>query len=166
MTPAFPPLEHYSFAPVGRIEDRDQWDHFMKPLGFWVSVPGRDDWPAFCRDLGFHHRLLLRYQVQLVPTANILWLQSPSDIEGFTAQYGIDFQGIGSIEWGRVAQDYDGILIAPFQWRRLYHLPEMSWYYSWDCASGCIWSASAVASIELLPPVVFLEPVEGEAHAN
>jgi hypothetical protein len=50
------------------------------------------------------------------------------------------------IEWRKVAERFDGIIIAPYIWQRRLDL-ESSWYYSWDCASGCIWNASAVREI-------------------
>lgn len=38
---------------------------------------------------------------------------------------------------------------APYQWRRR-NERGFSWYYGWDCASGCIWRASAIREIRLI----------------
>ena len=43
------------------------------------------------------------------------------------------------IDWARVAENYDGIEIAPYIHKaRMGHM----WYYGWDVASGCIWNTS------------------------
>ena len=41
-------------------------------------------------------------------------------------------------DWKLIAQEFDGIEIAPYQWeiRMDYNF---FWYYGWDCASGCLW---------------------------
>jgi len=48
------------------------------------------------------------------------------------------------IDWGRVAEDYSGIEIAPYLYEaRMKHM----WYYGWDVASGCIWGKGVVKNI-------------------
>lgn len=91
-------------------------------------------------------RLLLRQRIILTPAANILHLQTPKELDDFTTKYRSTphFSDI-HLEWDRVAEEYQGILIAPYQWsRRL----ELMWYYSWDCASGCIWDITAIERVE------------------
>lgn len=47
------------------------------------------------------------------------------------------------LDWRRIAEAHDGIVIAPYQFsRRL-----TRWYCGWNCASGCIWRPEAVAEI-------------------
>ena len=82
--------------------------------------------------------------------ANLLWLSSAADIDSFTAEYGWAPEYINVsrifVRWSRVAAAYQGMVIAPYIWeRRLDH--GASWYYAWDCASGCIWDARAIAHI-------------------
>ena len=138
----------YSQAQTGRRSD--------KPDGLWVSVDGEDDWPSWCRseqwgDVDAKHR----YALTLADDANILTLGSVAELRAFTEQYadpnkqvhGVDW----AIDWARVASEYQGIIIAPYQWpARL----TISWYYGWDCASGCIWDASAFAAVELMSEAV------------
>ena len=50
------------------------------------------------------------------------------------------------IDWPKVAERYDGIIIAPYQWSR--RLDGPMWYYGWDCASGCVWRARAVLELK------------------
>lgn len=52
-----------------------------------------------------------------------------------------------TIDWGRVAEKYGGIEIAPgLPWR---FRTRSKWYYTWDCASGVIWDVNAITGIEL-----------------
>jgi hypothetical protein len=99
-------------------------------------------------------------RIHLAERANILRLGSPAALDVFTAEYGgappiyraLD-QRFGErtmmIDWRRVASVYDGIIIAPYQWSRRLD-GGARWYYGWDCASGCIWNATAIARVEHL----------------
>lgn len=42
-----------------------------------------------------------------------------------------------SIDWKKVANEYDGIEINPMIYKL--RLMGLSWYYTWDVAGGCIW---------------------------
>ncbi|QDM58016.1 hypothetical protein SEA_DALLAS_199 [Mycobacterium phage Dallas] len=139
-------LEVYAAAPITLDRSRiytQAVDH--KPEGLWVSVAGEDDWPTWCRGEEFSFdNLTVCHRVTLVPGANILHLKSPMDIDAFHYLYAN--RGILDwIDWGKVAADYDGIIIAPYQWSRRM---DPHWYYTWDCASGCIWNLEAIESVE------------------
>jgi hypothetical protein len=138
-------LIHYSDAALGTIYSVEQHDvcHF-KPRGLWVSVDG---------DEGLE-RLTHAHVITLADRANILRLSGAADLDAFTAEFlhkpypGLEYR---AIDWRPVAAKYQGIIIAPYIWERRLtdHAP---WYYAWDCASGCIWDASAiknVAAVEL-----------------
>ncbi len=119
----------------------------MKPRGLWVSVDGPRDWPEWCADENFRDtKAQHRYRVTLASSANILTLSTVESLVGFDIEYG-DGGDLGLIDWALVAAKYQGIIIAPYQWG---HRLGMLWYYGWDCASGCIWDASAIASVERL----------------
>ena len=49
------------------------------------------------------------------------------------------------IDWTAVGKNHDAIVIAPYIWER--RLDGPMWYYGWDCASGCVWNATAVAEL-------------------
>lgn len=129
-----------------------------KPRGLWVSVLGEDDWYSWCRDEDFCvDSLDNEYEVTLTSDASILLLTTADAVRRFTSEYsympewmrdegGSDRYGSWFIDWERVAQLYAGIVIAPYQWDLRYD-NAMSWYYGWDCASGCIWDLSAVAKV-------------------
>jgi hypothetical protein len=147
-------LSHFSEKTLGEIrsvEQRLQGDYkseFEKPKGLWVSVDGEDDWESWCRSemTGWiEHKQ--RYRVILAETPRILVLSSHCDLDDFQHEYGRDCGRWNEkyIEWPSVAAKYSGIIIAPYQWScRM----DMNWYYGWDCASGCIWNADAIDSVE------------------
>jgi hypothetical protein len=132
---------------------------FGKPVGFWVSVAGEDDWPQCCQDNEYDQsRLKIGHLVTLDPDSQVLRIDSSEGLLAFHGTYGVetDFerrnrdvfqQDSWPIDWYEVAQDYDGIIIAPYQWgSRL----QVDFYYNWECASGCIWTTDAIASVEIV----------------
>lgn len=139
-------LIHHSNAPLTEVRSVSQNDAHMKPQGLWVSVKGKNDWRQWCESEDFNvDRLAVETLVALSPDANILHISGPFHIDAFTQEYGT---GNGyEIDWQSVADKYDGIIIAPYCWERRMseHTP---WYYTWDCASGCIWNARAIASLQ------------------
>ena len=50
------------------------------------------------------------------------------------------------INWIEVAKEYKGINITPYQWNRR----ENEWYYTWDCASQCVWDYTAITDVQEL----------------
>lgn len=158
-------LEHYSDS--AEPLDLDALGRHRRPLsdkpdGLWVSVPGPSDWPAFCRSADFHlgrHRHL----VTIADDANLLVLDTIVSVLGLHRlfpgrdpvaemlasmpgghAFGMDSF---SIDWAAIAERWDGVLIPTYQ-----HSARLSdkarWYYSWDCASGCIWNRRAIAKVE------------------
>ena len=145
-------LRHYSGKPLSNVYSVQQEAHAeSKPRGLWVSVLGEDDWPSWCRSEKFALESLEQcLEVVLAIPHNILILNSIQDIDEFHEQYnGPLYPGATTsraINWQRVAESFHGIIIAPYQWGRRLD-DKTGWYYGWDCASGCIWDASAIASI-------------------
>jgi hypothetical protein len=85
------------------------------------------------------------YTVTLSPTANILHVKSKKALENFARNFFLDSPYYPSIDWNKVAEEYQGIIIAPYRWE---HRLDMMWYYGWDCASGCIWDSKAIERVE------------------
>lgn len=113
----------------------------FKPFGFWYGVNG--DWERWCRaeQWGLHGTM---YEHELtLGQENLLILSSVADIDCFHNEFKASlFPGLKYfqyIDWRRVVQKWDGIEIAPYQWDRRHAGEAHSWYYPWDCASGCIW---------------------------
>ena len=143
-------LRHYTsevltFDP-SRTYEQNAPRTFGKPVGFWVSVEGEDDWPSWCQSAEFAVESLSHIAaVSLADGHRILELAWPEDLTRFAAKYLVRVRSNDwGIDWQRVASDYDGLIIAPYQWScRL----GMDWYYGWDCASGCIWNLAAIDSV-------------------
>lgn len=143
-------LLHYTnnanLVPCSCDQLRDTDD---KPSGLWVSIG--EAWKKFCIDAQFRrHALDYVYQVHLSDTANILTLDNPAKVEAFEAAFkevgDKDYMGIyyPSIHWRDVAECYQGIIIPT------HRLHGSKWHRTWDIPSGCIWDASAIASVELV----------------
>lgn len=156
---ALPELFHWSASPLqwkpGTAIVRNARPDGMKPTGLWVSSDGPDSWESWCRGQEYClGNLAHKHRVTLKRKAKILHISTPQEFDAFCAWYTPPLWLGGKqlpptiIDWERVAAMYQGILIAP-------HLPERHhdgpiWYYIWDCASGCIWDANAISSIELV----------------
>lgn len=149
-------LLHYSPRPfVGPVKTRaPELSVDSKPKGLWLSVEGRDDWQKWCEGEQFLlDDLRCVSEIVLRRAAKIIRLTTAVDIDAFHAAYSTslfpdrpDLCAGMAIDWPRVAERYDGIIIAPYQWgRRLDGITR--WYYGWDCASGCIWRGRAVADV-------------------
>ncbi|WP_280320161.1 hypothetical protein [Nocardia wallacei] len=161
-----PRLFHYRAEPLAfdraRIYTQRKPGSHTKPVGFWVSVQGEDDWPSWCRDNEYSvNALSVAHEVRLSGSAAIRLITSVAEIDEFHDEfaeatdfdlrcgYGRDHWGIG---WDRVIRRYDGIIIAPYLWERRLGT-KCGWYYTWDCASGCIWNLDAIESVAVVEVV-------------
>lgn len=159
-------LIHYSRKPLTTIYSVKQSQPNRgvfavgKPAGLWVSAEGEADWEEWCRSEKFFlPNLRCRTEIVLKPDHTVLKIVGEEALDKFHAEYsvvGYEYgNGLGvhlAIDWAKVATKYDGIIIAPYVYsRRLawgLHIGKGSvsdWYYGWDCASGCIWNADAIA---------------------
>lgn len=153
-------LLHYSSEPLAlplrTCEQVERVSEYQKPQGFWVSVEGKYDWRCWCEAESFSPGEKLVYEVLLAEPNRVLRLEWPEDIPQFTQRFGVQIKESSwpamGIDWRKVAAQYDGIIIAPYQWEHRLSYP---WYYGFDCASGCIWNPAAIASIEPIGTVVF-----------
>jgi hypothetical protein len=116
---------------------------FDKPCGLWVSVDGEDGWEAWCTSENFGGLHTYRYRVRLTKGSNVLHIDNELGVRVFREKYGRQSDRSYCsmyIAWEDVARDYQGLIIAPYQWPcRM----DERWYYGWDCASGCLWDAAA-----------------------
>ena len=158
-----PTLIHYSTAPLTAVHSVEQTADGRndKPTGLWFSVGDDEDgWRAWCEDnMAEWIKDRIVTEVVLTPTAKMLRLTGAEQIDAFTAEYSVTptwASGMGergslferyAIDWRRVASEYQGIIIAPYVWSRRID-DAARWYYGWDCASGCLWDAAAVASLK------------------
>lgn len=145
-------LIHFSDAPLSRVLSVEQSNepHF-KPNGLWVSVEGNGDgWKDWCEGEQWNlERFAYANRVQLKNGANILRISSADGIHDLTGRYSSTAARSFTylmLDWRRVSDEYQGIIIAPYIWEC--RLSERSrWYYAWDCASGCIWDSDAIEAV-------------------
>jgi hypothetical protein len=139
-------LYHYSASPFTFDPTRTyaQGESDIKPRGLWLSVD--EGWKEWCEGEDFNCEGLTHCtEFALRPDARILHLSNVVNLDQFTYHYhkAIVRDTIRSIDWNRVAREWQGIIIAPYQWER--RLTEHTfWYYGWDCASACVWDCSAL----------------------
>lgn len=143
---------------------------YEKPRGCWITDDTEDCWRAWCRAESFClEGLTHKHEVNL-DESKILILRSPWELDDFTAEFGVDvWWGPDGhprkyrdrcVAWEKVAEAYDGLIITPYIWERRMS-DEYRWYYTWDCASGCIWRVRAIKSIDLIE----VSPVPERAEA-
>lgn len=144
------PLYHYTADPfLFDGERRYEQEKGAKPIGFWLSA--EDDsvsWKDYCKGEDFRTETL-RYQtsIKLLSNANVLHIATVLELEAFNRRFSYSRRSSNYIDWPAVASFYDGIIIAPYQWpKRLDN--SCFWYYTWDCASGCIWDLAAIERYE------------------
>ena len=174
-----PELIHYEEFEVtlDRTRTYDQTGRHSgvgKPAGLWVSVRGEYDWKWWCEAEEFHlSGLTCAHRVTLHPDANVLWISSADQLDAFHLEWshetkferemaerrgsfdhvqanGLTFsRNQWPIDWAKVAEQWDGIIIAPYLWS--HRLDGPFWYYGIDAASGCIWNLSAIDEFEHVP---------------
>jgi hypothetical protein len=158
-------LAHYSKFPLpDQLFTTPQVEKAMKPRGLWVSCEHPDQDPTEEREwtswVGWCHgeqwlldRLRYRAAVTLHDDANLIHLTTMDEILAFDKKFHAPLDEVQlrlmncryHIDWPRVAEHYQGILIYPYCYRL--RLSEIMWYYPWDCASGCIWDVAAIKHI-------------------
>lgn len=144
--PYLPPLESNDQHMINMRWSAD------KPLGLWVTTEGDDNWPAWCRANEFRvDSLECCFEVWLRPSARILRIEDEVALREFDAMNRVGDEFSHGVRWFELVERYDGILIAPYQWRCRY---DLMWYYGWDCASGVIWDVSAIQDTRLLTGLV------------
>jgi len=132
-----------------RTYNQDDRGGYGKPRGFWLSVDGPSDWKEWCESNEWRtEALAFRMPFVVSPDANVLMITNSDELVAFDAEYGtVDHGFIHNIDWPKVAERYDGIVIAPYIWP--YRLaPDFLWYYSWDCASGCFWNLQMIGPVD------------------
>lgn len=137
----------------------------MKPRGLWFSVESDDfpddnvNWKEWCETQEFCLDCLkYAHEITFKPDAKILHLKSPQEIWDLSEKYPSEpnknilpmfFGKPYGINWVNMKKDYQGIIIAPYQWpcRLSVHC---IWYYGWDCSSGCVWDLNCIDKFELV----------------
>ena len=128
-----------------------------KPIGLWYSVDG--DWERWCEVEKTDWLEGQNVHEVMLGREKMLYVRTVEEIDAFHARYKAKKACYYLIDWSPVALEYDGIEIAPYQWERR-HDKKRLWYYTWDCASGCIWRPRGV-TVKLIGKVPKVEVVNG-----
>ena len=151
-------LIHYTdekFSLEPRKYEQFDLSSYSKPKGLWVSVEGDCDWKSWCEVESYRlEGLKVSYEVKLKESANILHLKTSWEILEMFEKYpfktrnrDLDYDTY-NLNWKEIEDKFSGIIISPYQWNcRL--SPKCSWYYGWDCASGCIWDLNCIEEFKL-----------------
>ncbi|TXH44220.1 MAG: hypothetical protein E6Q97_33060 [Desulfurellales bacterium] len=145
-------LTHWSSNPLPALENREQnslnSSEYQKPDGLWLSDESAEEsWSWWCQVNNFRlHTFRIRTDFE-VNMDNVLHIKNQAELLSFSHQYGRTTYGLWAqhaIVWEHVARDYKGILITPYLWECRDIGGSSTWYYSWDCASGCFWDVSCL----------------------
>ncbi len=145
--------DEFKLEPLKYDQSDLHWQ--AKPNGLWFSVEGDYDWKWWCEGEEFRlYNLKVCYELELKKDAKILYLETPEEILDLAKQYPFlnkvwDGDRTYEIDWNKVKEKYQGIIIAPYQWSCRLN-PDCNWYYGWDCASGCIWDISCIEEFKLM----------------
>lgn len=141
-------LIHYSAKPLLHIKSVEQFAEPSpyKPRGLWLSVEDGFGWKQWCERERFQlGNLKVVTKIRLLESAPVLKISTPSELDAFHKEFAIVNQsttaGYERVDWKSVAKEWSGIIIAPYIHKRRL---ELSWYYGWDCSSGCIWDSSTI----------------------
>ena len=120
-----------------------------KPQGLWYGCG--DSWIEWTKSEQPDWLEKSKYLYEISTTPSVLVIDTPEKFKAFEEKYvdnGPNADKFSNwIDWARVAKDYDGIEICPY--RDEFRM-ESDWYYTWDVASGCIWSPSGIKDIKLI----------------
>lgn len=128
--------------------DTKQRDRGPKPMGLWYAVGF--GWLDFTTS---EHTSFYEYGNRVhafeisLDGLNIFKITNYDELVKFEELYLVpgetkySMNNNWDINWAKVAENYDGIEIAPYIYKaRMGH----AWYYGWDVASGCIWNTSSL----------------------
>jgi hypothetical protein len=159
-------LVHYSDTPLEEVVDAPFQVEGRKPVGLWFSNENKDGWRSWCKDQDFRQdQFNYKTTVKFKPDANILQLTNKRSVRNFQMKYGKPddpyFPLNWKVDWPTVAKQYDAIYFPSYhnELRNDYR-----WYDSFDCASGCVWNAKAIESIETVPVEKPPEEYPYDAH--
>lgn len=135
---------HMSKDNVPKVYDTtDKLTIRTKPIGFWYGFGSSwIDWVnSEMPEWNYEHIFKIN-----VNSNRILQINTLDELLEFDKQFSVN-NGYKNIDWKRVAKSYNGIEINPYQYKARFNI---SWYYGWDVASGCIWNPKAITNIEKL----------------
>jgi len=132
----------------------DQKADHLKPNGLWYSFSMGKPTSSWLNWIYAEMpEWITRYNYFLeidVSSANIKKIETKEQVFDFHDRYEEeDYSRQNTIDWEKVAKDYDGIeVINP---RVLMSFPGGSWLWGWDIDSGCIWNTQSISVVKVKP---------------
>lgn len=120
--------------------------NYDKPHGLWLSNEQDLGWRQWCRTQNWNKTNLRCHAKFKCDLTNWLVLASTEELLAFTQKYQLCENDTSRLNWIQVQQDYQGILISPYQWACRLN-KKCRWYYGWDCASACVWDLSTITQV-------------------
>lgn len=121
----------------------DEQEIGSKPRGLWYGIG--PSWINWVRSQMPEWELNNVFKID-IDIDKILKISNSDELLAFNKEYGTTSQFYNVIDWSRVASEYGGIEISPYN-HKLRMSREVFWYYGWDVASGCIWDDGVINDI-------------------
>jgi hypothetical protein len=124
----------------------DKQSQGAKPRGLWYGIgPSWIDWVrSEMPDWEVDNIFKIDIDVD-----KILKITNSEELLAFNKNYGVKTHYYNVIDWVKVASEYGGIEISPYNYK-LRMAREVFWYYGWDVASGCIWDEGVITGVDKL----------------
>jgi len=143
---------HISYNPVESIKDmtnnQSEGIH-RKPKGFWYAFGSK--WIQYVRnnltgnvDFGKENRH--GYKVY-IDTSKVFSINTVEDLNYINENYSMEGD---NINWGKFAQDYNGVEIPSIFKLGVEFKGPYSWLSTWDMSSGCIWNPASITKLKKL----------------
>lgn len=135
------------FTEFRSVKQENNGLFYSKPEGIWYSVG--NDWFNHLLKIGCIKIEQFIYKIE-INYSNIYTIKTEEEIDSFTELYGRSVFGNNkddTIDWELLSKGYTGVEICPYIYSRR---KSYRWYYTWDCASGCIWDKSAIFDVKLV----------------
>lgn len=133
---------HMSKTPMTLMKKSYTQDIEMKPNGFWYGFG--QAWIQWTKTEMPEWTGKYIYEV-VIEKGNVLKIDTYEKLLQFNEEFSTaNIPGITVIDWKKVASQYDGIEIVPYQTKARNNY-DLLWYFGWDVASGCIWNLDNVS---------------------
>ena len=138
--------KHWSEKGIVLDVNRKYYQDFFKPRGLWYEIDnGWKDWVHY-ESPDWENEYQVGQEVVFKPGARVLVLDSVDVVRKFIETYSTLHPKLRSdeIDWVKVTQEWDAVEIPDYGslWDPFRY--DSSWFYAWDCSSGCVWNLDVV----------------------
>jgi hypothetical protein len=145
-------LNHFSSEPLQLVDKIYNNTSQFKPSGLWLSKD--DQWYEYAIN-GVRSHSQMRYKTVFeVDTSNVIVLKNSEELLEFHNSFPAIISGApylltySLLNWPKVAEQYDGVVISPYQKIGMINGTLIAWHESWDVSSGCFWNIKCLKMIE------------------